>query len=217
MSHELRTPLTSIIGFVQLVQLSEGENTPPQYARAFERILRNGKHLLALIDDVLDTARIEAGRLRLHREHFDLAEVVQAAFAELQPLAREKGLDYRLRVSGDLPPAFGDRLRVRQIVHNLLSNAIKFTPRGSVEAELLPGDGGWCRIVVRDTGVGIEPGAMDLIFERFRQVDGSMSRRAGGAGLGLYIVRQIVELAGGRIEVESRVGEGSVFTVSLPL
>jgi DNA-binding response OmpR family regulator len=217
MSHELRTPLTAIIGFVQLAQLSDGDNVPPQYARAFERILRNGKHLLALIDDVLDIAKIEAGRMRLHREHFDLAEVVQAAFGELQSLARQKGLDYRLRVDGELPLAFSDPLRVRQIVFNLLSNAIKFTPSGGIEAELIPWEDGWCRFQVRDTGVGIEPKAMGLIFERFRQVDGSMSRLAGGAGLGLSIVRQIVELLGGTISVESKVGEGSIFTVLLPL
>ncbi len=217
MSHELRTPLTAIIGFVQLAQLSDGDNVPPQYARAFERILRNGKHLLALIDDVLDIAKIEAGRMRLHREHFDLAEVVQAAFGELQSLARQKGLDYRLRVEGELPLAFSDPLRVRQIVFNLLSNAIKFTPKGGIEAELIPSHEGWCRLQVRDTGVGIESKAMGFIFERFRQVDGSMSRLAGGAGLGLSIVRQIVELLGGTISVESTVGEGSIFTVLLPL
>ncbi|MES1243353.1 MAG: response regulator [Acidobacteriota bacterium] len=217
MSHELRTPLTAIIGFVQLAQLTDGDNVPPQYARTFERILRNGKHLLALIDDVLDIAKIEAGRMRLHREHFDLAEVVQAAFGELQSLARQKGLDYRLRVEGELALAFSDPLRVRQIVYNLLSNAIKFTPHGGVEAELVPWEDGGCRFQVRDTGVGIEPKAMGLIFERFRQVDGSMSRLVGGAGLGLSIVRQIVELLGGTITVESAVGEGSVFTVLLPL
>ncbi len=216
MSHELRTPLTAIIGFVQLVQLSEGDKIQPQYARAFERILRNGRHLLSLIDDVLDIAKIEAGRMRIHREHFDLVEVVQSAFSELQSLARQGGLDYRLRVQDDLPLAFSDPLRVRQIVTNLLSNAIKFTPEGSVEAELSCADG-QCRFVVRDTGVGIEPAAMGLIFERFRQVDGSMSRLAGGAGLGLSIVRQIVELLGGTIGVESEVGKGSVFTVRLPL
>ena len=217
MSHELRTPLTAIIGFVQLVQLSEGEKIPQPYARAFERILRNGKHLLALIDDVLDVAKIEAGRMRIHREHFDLTEVVQSAFGELQSLARQKGLDYRLRIEGEMPLAFSDPLRIRQIVQNLLSNAIKFTPKGSVAAALLPGEPGWFRLVVRDTGVGIESQAMSLIFERFRQVDGSMSRVAGGAGLGLSIVRQIVELLGGRIEVSSRPGEGSEFTVNLPL
>jgi signal transduction histidine kinase len=218
MSHELRTPLTAIIGFVQLAQMAEaGKPVPPPYATAFERILRNGRHLLALIDDVLDVAKIEAGRLKINREPFDLGDVVQSAFRELRPLARQKGIDYRLRTPEPLPLACSDPLRLRQVVINLLSNAIKFTHQGRVEAELLPWDDGMCRIVVRDTGVGIDEASMSIIFERFRQVDGSMSRVAGGAGLGLSIVRQIVELLGGVIEVESRIGEGSTFTVTLPL
>jgi signal transduction histidine kinase len=218
MSHELRTPLTAIIGFVQLVEMSEaGKPMPRNFAMAFERILRNGRHLLALIDDVLDVAKIEAGRMKINREPFDLAEVVQGAFRELQSLARQKRIDYRLHVPQPLPFAFSDPLRVRQVVINLLSNAIKFTPEGVVEAELVPWDGGMCRFVVRDTGVGIDGASMDVIFERFRQVDGSMSRVAGGAGLGLSIVRQIVELLGGTIEVTSEIGQGSSFTVTLPL
>jgi signal transduction histidine kinase len=217
MSHELRTPLTAIIGFVQLVEMSEKGNIPKPYATAFERILRNGRHLLALIDDVLDVAKIEAGRMKIHREPFDLVEVVRSAFRELQSLARQKGLDYRLNVPEPLPFAFSDPLRVRQVVINLLSNAIKFTRHGSVAAELTPWDQDMCRFVVRDTGVGIDEDSMGVIFERFRQVDGSMSRVAGGAGLGLSIVRQIAELLGGTIAVESKVGQGSTFTVTLPL
>jgi DNA-binding response OmpR family regulator len=218
MSHELRTPLTAIIGFVQLVEMAEaGKPIPKNYATAFERILRNGRHLLALIDDVLDVAKIEAGRMKINREPFDLTEVVQGAFRELASLARQKGLEYRLHTPRPLPFAFSDPLRVRQVVINLLSNAIKFTPEGAVDAELIPWDGGLCRFVVRDTGVGIDVESMDVVFERFRQVDGSMSRVAGGAGLGLSIVRQIVGLLGGTIEVASKVGEGSTFTVTLPL
>jgi signal transduction histidine kinase len=219
MSHELRTPLTAIIGFAQLAQLngSRGGEMPKRYADAFERILRNGQHLLALINDVLDVSKIEAGRMKIHREHVDLVEVVQNAFAELQSLAERKGLEYRLRVPDRLPLAYTDPLRVRQVVINLLSNAAKFTARGRVEAELLAHGDEHFRLVVDDTGIGIEERSLPIIFERFRQVDGSMTRAASGAGLGLSIVWQIVDLLGGEIEVASRVGEGSTFTVTLPL
>ncbi len=218
MSHELRTPLTAIIGFANLVQIRQKtEAIPAVCANAFERILRNGRHLLALIDDVLDISKIEAGRMKVHREHFDLVEMVQATFGELQSLAEQKRIGYTLRVADQLPVAFTDPLRVRQVFVNLLSNAIKFTARGSVEAELMPWGEGEFRFVVRDTGVGIDEHALSLIFERFRQVDGSMTRVAGGAGLGLSIVRQIVQLLGGQIEVTSERGRGSTFTVTLPL
>ena len=219
MSHELRTPLTAIIGFAQLAQLTRGGDgeMPKRYADAFERILRNGQHLLALINDVLDVSKIEAGRMKIHREHIDLVEVVQNAFGELQSLAERKGLEYRLRVPERLPLAYTDPLRVRQIVINLLSNAAKFTARGRVEAELVAHGDAHFRIVVRDTGIGIEERSLSIIFERFRQVDGSMTRSASGVGLGLSIVRQIVDLLGGEIEVTSKVGEGSTFTVTLPL
>jgi signal transduction histidine kinase len=218
MSHELRTPLTAIIGFAQLIQLKRGEQPLPDYcADAFERILRNGQHLLALINDVLDVSKIEAGRMKIHREHVNLAEVVQDAFAELQSLAARKGLDYRLSIPERLPLAYTDPLRVRQVLMNLLSNAFKFTARGFVEVELRPISEDRFRLVVRDTGIGIEPDSLGIIFERFRQADGSSTREAGGAGLGLSIVRQIVKLLGGEIEVSSSVGEGSTFSITLPL
>ncbi|MFL6256831.1 MAG: response regulator [Pyrinomonadaceae bacterium] len=219
MSHELRTPLTAIIGFAQLAQLTRGDDAQirKRYADAFERILRNGQHLLALINDVLDVSKIEAGRMKIHREHVDLVEVVQGAFAELQSLAERKGLGYRLSVPERLPLAYTDPLRVRQVIINLLSNAAKFTARGHVEADLVAHGREHFRIIVRDTGIGIEERSLPIIFERFRQVDGSMTRSASGVGLGLSIVRQIVDLLGGQLEVTSKVGEGSTFTVTLPL
>ncbi|HYG10827.1 MAG TPA: response regulator [Pyrinomonadaceae bacterium] len=218
MSHELRTPLTAIIGFANLAQITkQTEPIPELCANAFERILRNGRHLLALIDDVLDISKIEAGRMKVHREHFDLAELVQGTFSELQSLAEQKGIGYKLRIADHLPVAFTDPLRVRQVIVNLLSNAIKFTAKGSVEAELTAWGETEFRFVVRDTGVGIDDQALSLIFERFRQVDGSMTRVAGGAGLGLSIVRQIVQLLGGKIEVTSERERGSTFVVTLPL
>jgi DNA-binding response OmpR family regulator/two-component sensor histidine kinase len=218
MSHELRTPLTAIIGFANLAQIVRTSEPIPEIClNAFERILRNGRHLLALIDDVLDISKIEAGRMKVHREHFDLTEMVQETFGELQSLAEQKGIGYTLRIADNLPVAFTDPLRVRQVLVNLLSNALKFTAEGSVAVELMPWGENEFRFIVRDTGVGIEGQALSLIFERFRQVDGSMTRVAGGAGLGLSIVRQIVELLGGKIDVTSARDRGSTFTVTLPL
>jgi signal transduction histidine kinase/DNA-binding response OmpR family regulator len=219
MSHELRTPLTAIIGFAQLMQMNVGGAQPleGQHAQAVERILRNGRHLLSLIDDVLDLSKIEVGRISIHPDYVDLVETVQSAFHELQSLANQKGLDYRLTVRDEFPVAYADPVRVRQIVINLLSNAIKFTVRGRVEAEMArAGEDAW-QFTVRDTGVGIRQEAVGLIFERFRQVDGSTTRAAGGVGLGLTIVQQIVRLLGGEIDVESIYGQGSTFVVRLPL
>jgi signal transduction histidine kinase len=218
MSHELRTPLTAIIGFAQLAQMKlPGASLPPDCAVAFERILQNGKHLLSLIDEVLDIAKIEAGRMKLHPDHFEVADLAQDAFNELQSLAIQKGLDYRLNISEHLPFAFTDPVRVRQVMINLLSNAIKFTDKGAVEVSLVPYNDNQFRFIVRDTGIGIEDAAIKFIFERFRQADGTLTRVAGGTGLGLSIVKQIVELLGGQIEVSSEIGGGSEFIVTLPL
>jgi signal transduction histidine kinase len=218
MSHELRTPLTAIIGFAQLTKLKPPSMPVPRECEvAFDRILQNGKHLLSLIDEVLDIAKIEAGRLKIHREHIDIAELTRAAFEELQSLAIEKGLQYALNIPEELPLALSDPLRLRQVMLNLLSNAIKFTNKGSVTVELLPGENKDFKFVVRDTGIGIQEDAVDLIFERFRQVDGTSTRVAGGTGLGLSIVKQIVMLLGGHIDVSTKVGQGSIFTVTLPL
>lgn len=218
MSHELRTPLTAIIGFAQLAQMkAPGNRMPPDTALAFERILLNGKHLLTLIDEVLDIAKIEAGRMKLHPDHFDAADLTQDAFNELQSLAIQKGLNYRLNIPEQLPLAYTDPVRVRQVMINLLSNAIKFTENGTIEVSLEPCAGNCFRFIVRDTGIGIDEAAQKFIFERFRQADGAMTRVAGGTGLGLSIVKQIVELLGGSINVSSILGKGSKFVVTLPL
>jgi signal transduction histidine kinase len=218
MSHELRTPLTAIIGFAQLARMKSPDKPLPPYCElAFERILRNGKHLLSLIDEVLDIAKIEAGRMKLHPDHFDVAELAQEAFNEVQSLAIQKGLDYRLNIRDHLPFAFTDPVCVRQVMINLLSNAIKFTEKGGIEVILLPFGNEKFRFVVSDSGIGIDDQAIKFIFERFRQADGAMTRSAGGTGLGLSIVKQIVEMLGGEIEVSSNLGEGSEFIVTLPL
>lgn len=218
MSHELRTPLTAIIGFAQLMQLKyeQGEKMRTIIGDSLERILRNGRHLLTLIDEVLDLSKIEAGRLTLHLDHFELPELVSTTFASLESLALEKNLDYKLEITGDYPFVFSDSARIRQILMNLLSNAVKFTQAGKIEVKLQPQSETEWSLSVRDTGVGIEPENLDKIFERFRQVDGSYTRKVGGFGLGLSISQHLAELLGGAITVESKAGEGSVFTLTLP-
>jgi signal transduction histidine kinase len=217
MSHELRTPLTAIIGFAQLSQLKSNGNLSPDNDLAFKRILRNSKHLLSLIDEVLDIAKIEAGRMKLHPDHFDIAVLTQDAFNEMQSLAEQKGLEYYLHIPDKLPFAFTDPVRIRQVMINLLSNAIKFTNQGSVTVTLNLIDDKNFSFSVKDTGIGIDADSVKYIFERFRQVDGAMTRTAGGTGLGLSIVKQLVELLGGRIEVVSEPMKGSEFKIILPL
>jgi DNA-binding response OmpR family regulator len=216
MSHELRTPLNAIIGFAQLMTMRKNEPLPEHLADGLGRILRNSRHLLTLIDGVLDLSKIEAGHQVVFPEHFDLAETIQSAFGELQSLARQKHLDYRFSVRGEMPLAYSDPLRVRQIVINLLSNAIKFTGEGSVEAELSRVDDDTWRFSVRDSGIGIRGEELSYIFDRFRQIDGSTTREAGGAGLGLSIVQELARKLGGSVEVTSTFGEGSAFSVVLP-
>jgi signal transduction histidine kinase len=218
MSHELRTPLTAIIGFAQLLLLHAGKDPMSGNQRdKVERILRNGRHLLSLVDDVLDLSKIEAGRMVLHPEPFDLVGMVEGCFGELLSLAEQKGLDYRLQVADTFPMAFTDELRVRQILINLLSNAIKFTSSGHIHAQLSKvADTEW-EFAVTDSGIGIGAEDLSLIFDRFRQVDGSSTREVGGTGLGLTIAQQVAELLGGKITVESVIGQGSTFRVRLPL
>lgn len=218
MSHELRTPLTAIIGFAQLMQMKfeRGEAAKTVIGDGLERILRNGRHLLTLIDEVLDLSKIEAGRLTLHLDHFELPEIVVNTFGSLESLALEKNLEYKIEVIGEFPFVFSDSARIRQIVVNLLSNAIKFTQSGKIVLSLKTLNENEWQLSVCDTGMGIEPENIDKVFERFRQVDGSYTRKVGGFGLGLSISQHLAELLGGKITVESDLGKGSIFTLTLP-
>ena len=214
MSHELRTPLNAIIGFSELM-LSEPRSgqeivVPTEWV---EHIHSSGNHLLALINDVLDLAKIEAGRLELHAEPFDVPSAVSESLAGLRPLAERK----RLRLESAVEPVavVADRGRFRQILYNLLSNAIKFTPEhGTVRVEARRSDGE-VLVAVVDTGIGIAPEDQGHVFEEFRQV-GDREQAQAGTGLGLALTRRLVEAHGGRIELESTVGVGSRFTVFLP-
>ncbi len=214
MSHELRTPLNAIIGFSELMR---GEQPDGDRRRVpadwIEHVFVSGRHLLGLINDVLDLAKVESGRVDLEFEELDLPQVVEETVASLQPLAERKQLSLRAELAA--PTVWADPNRLRQILNNLLSNAIKFTPEGgriAVAAELY---GGQVALAVTDTGVGIAPADQLRVFEEFQQV-GDLAARQAGTGLGLALTRRLVEAHGGHIELWSQPGEGSRFTVFLP-
>ena len=215
LSHELRTPLTAVIGWTRI--LRRGPSDPAQAARALEIIDRNAASQVRLIDDLLDMSRILAGKLRIDVKPVDLAAVVSAAVDVSAPAASAKGLELKLKMVPRLP-FVGDADRLQQIVWNLVSNAVKFTPEGGVvEVELFVEDGmGVFR--VRDTGEGIAPEFLPHVFQRFRQADPSTMRRHGGLGIGLSLVRELVELHGGTVLAESPgLGHGATLSVQFPL
>lgn len=215
MSHELRTPMNAVIGFAQVLLRQRTATLNSTQVDMVERILNNGKNLLALINDILDLSKIEAGRLQLKLEEFDLVRLISATIAELLPLAEQKQLPLSFHVALDDPVVVNDSTRVRQVLVNLLSNAIKFTETGTVEVTLSQTS---TEVIVRvkDTGVGIAESELEHIFEEFRQVDQSTTRQHGGTGLGLAITRSLVNMMQGAISVESQLGQGSAFIVRLP-
>ena len=216
LSHELRTPLTSILGWASMIRSGEVEGA--NAARAIETIERNARSQARLIDDLLDVSRIITGNLRLDLHPLNLAPIVDAALDALRPTADVKGIQLRTRFEPGECLVKGDPNRLRQVIWNLLSNSIKFTQRGgSVNIDLTCVES-TARLTVSDTGEGISAVFLPYVFDRFRQAEGSISRRQGGLGLGLAVVRHLVELHGGTISAESEgLGRGSVFTVDLPL
>ncbi len=216
MSHELRTPMNAVIGFAQVLLRQRTANLTSTQADMVERILNNGKNLLALINDILDLSKIEAGRLELKQEEFDINNLILATIAELRPLAEQKQLALEFRTELDNPIVINDSTRVRQILVNLLSNAIKFTDLGSVEIKVSELEAAQVLVSVKDTGVGIAESELEHIFEEFRQVDQTTTRQHGGTGLGLAITRSLVNMMKGTITVESKPGIGSTFHVCLP-
>ncbi|MBI4770258.1 MAG: GAF domain-containing protein, partial [Chloroflexi bacterium] len=219
MSHELRTPLNSILGFTDVMLEELDGPLTDLMGNDLQVIRKNGRHLLNLINDVLDMAKIEAGKLSLIPERFDLQEVLEEVVDITGPLAREKALDLRLETEAferlDLE---ADRMRLRQVMINLVNNAIKFTEAGYVTIRAVRSDG-WLRVMVSDTGLGIPASQLDTIFQEFHQVDNSTTRKAGGTGLGLPISRHLIQMHGGRLWVESTgvPGEGSTFFIELPV
>lgn len=217
-SHELRTPLNSVIGYADLMIQTERKNLSDKHIDYLHRILSNGENLLALINDVLDLSKIESGKIVINYQPFSPAELLHSIENRMFSLATSKNIELHSQLDPDLPdPLIGDQPRLNQILTNLVGNAIKFTDEGRVDIRFdKAGDSHW-QIVIRDTGIGIPAQAQAYIFDEFRQVDGTPMRKHGGTGLGLSIVRRLVLLMEGSIAVESEVGEGSTFTVQLPL
>jgi signal transduction histidine kinase len=215
MSHELRTPLNAILGFSELLMDGIYGDLPEKMRSAVERIQRNGKHLLGLINDVLDLSKIEAGQLRLSLADYSVEELVSGVYVSVESLATEKQLGLRVAVSPGLPAARGDERRLAQALFNLVGNAIKFTDAGEVRIEVET-NGDSYKFSVQDTGPGIDEADQAKIFQEFQQVDNSITKTKGGAGLGLAIVKRIVEMHGGRIWVESRPGHGARFSFLVP-
>jgi len=219
MSHELRTPLNGILGMARLLQ--DTRLTPAQ-AEMAETIEESAKALVRVVDDVLEYSRIETGTLELKREEFDLKELLEEVLNLVRPAAAEKGLRLSLRYARDLPRKMvGDPARIRRLVLHLADNAVKYTERGEVELRAERGGGPagseMVRLAVRDTGIGIPADKQRALFEKFTQLDASLGRRYGGTGLGLAITEGLVRLMGGSITVESQVGEGSTFLLTIPL
>ncbi len=215
MSHELRTPMNAILGFTEMLIDGLYGDVPSELREPLTDIQLNGRHLLRLINDVLDLSKIEAGHMELALGEFSVREIVDIAYVSLRSLAAEKGLDFVVNVPDNLPVAYGDNGRLTQCLMNLAGNAIKFTRRGSVEigAEVV---GDELRFRVTDTGIGIPQEELENVFAEFRQVDAAVTREFGGTGLGLSITRRFVELHGGRIWVESELGKGCTFYFTVP-
>ena len=216
MSHELRTPLNGILGLTEMILDKIYGELPEKIRSALEDVQASGRHLLGLINDVLDLSKIEAGRATLSLQEYSMREVVQAVFTTMQPLAAAKNLALKIAVPADLPSGKGDQRRITQVLMNLTGNAIKFADSGEVRVEAKAAHDSFL-VSVSDTGPGVALADQQRIFEEFQQVDGSSSRAKGGTGLGLAIAKRIIEMHRGHIWVESKVGVGSTFTFSLPV
>ena len=215
MTHEIRTPMNGIIGMAEILQQEPLGGAASGYVN---KIHRSGRALLGVVNDVLDFSKIEQGQLNVEREVFDLPRVIQDVYDLYVESARAKNIELHWDVARTLPPfVFGDPSRMRQMLSNLVANAVKFTERGRIELHAAAEGPDRVRIEIRDTGIGIPLDKQNLIFEAFAQVDGSATRRFGGAGLGLTITRQIIKLMGGEIGVDSEPGKGSRFWFVVPL
>lgn len=217
MSHELRTPLNSIIGFTNLILTDDAEPLTEDQREGLEIVLRNAKNLLALINDILDLSKIEAGKLTITPEEFEIEPIIRDAIATVEPLIGQKPVMVSYEIPDDVPVLYSDSARIKQIILNLLSNASKFTDEGHIKVIVRKLDSNFLSIAVEDTGTGIPEEYQDVVFEEFRQVDGSNTRKHGGTGLGLAISRRLARMLGGDLTLKSQVGKGSTFTLTIPV
>ena len=216
MSHELRTPLNAILGYTELILDGIYGEVPEKIQEVLERLEKNGRHLLGLINDVLDLSKIEAGQLTLSLSEYSMEEVVQTVFNSVEALAAEKKLGLKVMIPKDLPRGEGDEQRIAQVLLNFLGNAIKFTQKGEISVDVNVSNETFL-VSVSDTGPGLSEADQKRIFEAFHQADGSSTREKDGTGLGLSIAKRIVEMHGGHIWVESIPGKGSTFRFALPV
>ena len=216
MSHELRTPMNAILGYTELIMDNIYGEPTEKMRGVLTRVQSNGKHLLGLINDVLDLSKIEAGQLSLALADYSVKDIVHSVFSSVESLAKNKKLDLKIELPQQLPVAHGDERRLTQVLLNLVGNSIKFTDKGEVIISAQAENGSFT-IAVRDTGPGIAEEDQRKIFEEFQQADSSTTKEKGGTGLGLAISKRIVEMHGGRLWVDSRLGYGSTFSFSIPL
>ena len=210
MSHELRTPLNGIIGFTEFLIGEKPGPLNPKQREYLTDVLTSGKHLLQLINDVLDVAKVEAGKMELFPESFSTRKAIEEVCFVITSLAAKKGIEVRLSLSPQVDTLTLDPQRFKQVLYNLLSNAVKFTDEGGeVEIITQPHEGAQVLIQVRDTGIGVKPEDIPRLFNEFQQLDSRIARRYEGSGLGLALTKKIVELMGGSIQVESEVGQGT--------
>lgn len=216
MSHEFRTPMNAIIGFTRLAMRRSRDLLPEGQYKNLEKILISSEHLLSLINSVLDLSKVQAGKMEVHPVDFALEPLVDMCLRTVEPMVKTERVQLEKRVEPDLPRLFTDPEKLKQILVNLLSNAVKFTEEGRITVAIRHTDEELA-IAVSDTGTGIPEDKLGVIFEGFRQVDSSTTRKYGGAGLGLSISHHLARLMGGDITVESTVSVGSTFTVTFPL
>ena len=216
MSHELRTPLNAILGYTELMADGAYGEPSEKMSAVLKRLESNGRHLLGLINDVLDLSKIEAGQLVLDLNDYSLQGVTQTVYSAVEPLAADKKLGFKVELTPNLPPGRGDERRLTQVLLNLVGNAIKFTDTGEVCINVGVADGAF-KVAVRDTGPGISAADQAKLFQEFQQADNSITRKKGGTGLGLAISKRIIEMHGGRIWIDSKLGQGSTFSFTVPV